>query len=136
VGIWSLPSGNRLASLALESKSASMAFARDGRTLAVGGDDGTARIWRIEDEAELARIAIPAPSPGAEPPPITATALCGNGDYLLTTTAHSTRVWVVDSSHLIAQACRRLPDGLTAAEWRDYVGAESYRLTCGVYLRK
>jgi hypothetical protein len=40
------------------------------------------------------------------------------------------RVWFLRQNDLIDQACQRLPRNLSEAEWREYVGSETYRKTC------
>jgi len=51
-------------------------------------------------------------------------------NYLLAWDQSTASMWSLDQAALIADACKRLGRGLTADEWHQYLGDESYRLTC------
>jgi WD40 repeat protein len=112
VVVWNPRTGQRLATIRLDGPAGSLLFSADGRFVAAGG-----RVWEAATGREVARVdgTIVAFSPD---------------QALLVTAGEPTRVWRWRPDDLMATACERLPRNLTAAEWRDFLGAEPYRKTC------
>jgi WD40 repeat protein len=60
IGLWSIPSGRRLASLIGHKRSGiSVAFSRDGKTLASISDDCVVRLWHVASARELLDFQLP-----------------------------------------------------------------------------
>lgn len=123
--VWPLRGGAALLAVRHEvgSEVHTVALAPEGVSFATGGTDGTARIWELSSGRELVRL----PHYG----PVKAIRFTPDGRYLLTDEAEGpVRVWPLRASDLLAQACARLPRGLTADERRNYLRAENSRPTC------
>jgi uncharacterized protein with WD repeat len=100
-----------------------VAFSPDGRWLATGSWDNTARVWEAASGQEVARM--------THEGPVLAVAFSPDGRWLATGSDDNTaRVWLVRPEDLIAEACSRLTRNLTREEWRRYLSDEPYRLTC------
>lgn len=125
VRIWLLRGGNSLLTVRHEvgSEVHAVALSPDGLSFATGGTDGTARLWELATGRELSRL----PHQG----PVKAIRFTPDARYLLTDEADGpVRVWPIRASDLIAQACARVPRGLTAEERRIFLRDESSRSTC------
>ena len=129
LAVWSIPGGHRLIAAKLDDKVRGLAFSYDGQVLAVDGEDDTARVWRVADGLELARIEL-ARNSSSSPKAISAIALSGKGEFLVTSTAGEQRLWPLSSELLAAEACGRIQNPLTRAEWNEYAGAEPYPDIC------
>lgn len=125
VRVWPLRGGAALLTVRHEmgSEVHAVALGPEGVSFATGGTDGTARIWELVTGRELSRL----PHRG----PVKALRFTPDGRYLLTDEADGpVRLWPLRASDLIAQACGRVPRGLTADERRDYLRGENSRPIC------
>jgi hypothetical protein len=104
-----------------------LSFSPDGRWLATGSMDGTARLWDLK-------------SPNAAAEPIVlqghARGIAGlvftpDGRLLATGSFDNTaRLWHVKMAELITLACRVAGRNLTKQEWQQFLRDEPYRKTC------
>jgi WD40 repeat protein len=95
-------------------------FNTDGHLLAAAVSSGL-RLFDLESGRQVLSI------PTADAP----LAFDEESRYLATMGEdHTVRVWPLRREDLTEQACERLPRNLSLAEWREYIGVESYRKTC------
>jgi WD40 repeat protein len=122
-----LPIGSAVASDGDGSEGVSaMAFSHDGKTLAVGTDDGRVQLWDV-----TTRLAI-------------GTALYSSGGPVMALAFHKEddRTLYVSSQHVpleryeiapdrvASEVCRRTGTGLSPSEWRTYVRDVPYTASC------
>jgi WD40 repeat protein len=104
-------------------------FSSDGRYLATGSYDHTARVLEIESGNEVSRAVLDWP--------VRSINFASDGVHLSVTAAPSPGVNVGITTHflhatdLIADACSRVTRNLTHEEWKQYVGTDvPYDKTC------
>ena len=90
----------RIAQLEHDGKVRSVAITSDGKYVASGSEDRTARVWEVTTGKEIARIEHPAA--------VGAVQLSNDGNYLATiavatSTEIAVRLWSLPAGHLIAQ---------------------------------
>ena len=103
----------------------SVAFSPDGALLASAGDDGTVRLWDLEERRPLGK-----PLTG-HVGRVRGIAFSRDGLTLVSTAEDGVRSWNLDPEFWLEQACRRANRNLSIIEWQRYVGRNiDYRLTC------
>lgn len=105
-----------------------MAFSRDGRYLATGSSDRTARVWRFPDMTEVIRLRHPIAVRDVAFSADDQFLVVWSGDVL--SPGQAIRLWPLSLDALVAEACARLPRNLTLEEWRQHMAGEPYRRTC------
>jgi WD40 repeat protein len=125
VTLWDIDRKRRLATLPLRNSDAAVAFSGDGQFVATT-DDTLVRVWRT-DGREVARI--------EHLSKVTQVAFSPGGDLLSfarVTPEGESAIHLLRwrPQQLITEACQRLTRNLDPDEWREYIGAETYRKTC------
>jgi WD40 repeat protein len=106
-----------------ESGALAVVFSPDGQRLATASADKTARLWDAANSRELLRL--------PHDDIVWEVAFSPDGQRLATASADKTaQIWIWQTEKLITEACKRLPHNLTHAEWRQYLGNETYKATC------
>jgi WD40 repeat protein len=100
-----------------------VSFSRDGRSYAVGANDGTASVWDVRSGT---RVGNPfGPYPATDP-----TALFEPNGRLLLNLLSNAIEWPMDVNTWEEFACRLAGRNLTRAEWHDALPNRAYRPTC------
>src|ERR1041385_1524491 len=123
VSIWDTTLKKEIATIKHSNVITAAEFSSDGRFLATGSVDGTARIWDIVSGFELSRITYDHP--------VMAIAFSEDGSYVATATDDGVvHTWFRHPDELVDVICNRLTRNLTQDEWTRYVGKQPYRKTC------
>jgi len=108
-----------------------VAFRPDGRELAAAGGDGSVWTWRLAGRSAPRPVTtLHAANPGGKTYAI-AYAPDGSSLYAVGTGGQVTR-WRTDEREAAAALCESGGDGLTRAEWSQYVPGAPYHLACPV----
>ncbi len=120
VSLWS--KGGQLSWQARQAEAvSSVQFSQDGRALATGGQDRTARVWSAADGTEWARLSFPFR--------VSVVQFVGNDQHLVVAGENYLYEVPWRTDDLRAVACRQL-DGLDATSWDRIVG-DAPRSACG-----
>ncbi len=111
-----------LTSIVHEGNTRTLAFSPDGKWLATGSSDKTARLWEASTGRALARM--------HHESDVEAVAVSPDGKWLVTASGGRGWRWLLQPQDLIAEACARLTRNLTPQEWQQYLSQEPYRKTC------
>jgi WD40 repeat protein len=103
----------------------SLAFSPDGQTLASASFDGTVRLWDIE-----APLTGPTVLSGHQDG-VRSVSFSADSHWLATTgDDFSLKRWIAESHRLAEHACHQVRRNLTQLEWQQYLGDETYQLSC------
>ena len=107
----------------------SVAFSRDGHTLATGSADQTVRLWNVTDPAHPTPLGQPLTGHTDE---VRTVAFSPDGHTLATGSADQTvRLWAMNVDQAIQQICATTTNVLTPPEWEQYVSTDlPYRPPC------
>ncbi|MCX4904354.1 hypothetical protein [Streptomyces sp. NBC_00878] len=106
---------------------AGVAFAPHGRTAVTVGVDGTVNAWDVTDRTRPAPLAV-LTNPGGSVKEVRYLAADGT---ILTVTAHrSVQVWYTDLDRVLADACDRVRDPISRAQWSRHFPRLDYAPPC------
>lgn len=105
-----------------------VAVSPGGHWLLTGSEDGTARLWDLTSEDPTADSILLAGHQG----PVWTVAFSANGRWIATGGQDGTaRLWTpLTIEEVVQLACHIAGRNLTAGEWEQYFGDETYRRTC------
>jgi len=126
VAIWTLGSKPARAHLlAHEVEVTDVALHPAGNFILTGSTDHTARIWSLETNAPVAELVHRADISVVAFHPDGKLAVSGGGR-----SDRRVRLWYWRPEDLIAEACARLPAGLSKETWAQHLGKADYRESC------
>jgi WD40 repeat protein len=104
------------------------AFSPDGRTLAIGGDDGSVRLWNTKDPVHPVALGDPVTGHTSG----IATMTFRPRDHILATVSidGTIRLWDLDAERVIRRICTVTGHVLTRQRWQQYVGTIPYQSPC------
>jgi len=115
-----------------EDTALGVTFSADGRTLFASAGDGTIWMWDVRHPATPSLLATLDAS-GAQVYPVLA---APSGPYLASSGADRTiRVWDTDPDAVARLICATTGDGITRAEWSQYVQGLPYDPPCANRVR-
>jgi WD40 repeat protein len=125
--VWELPSRAQRCTFEYGSDVRALAFSSDGRWLAAGGEDNTARVWALDGCRETARISLA--------DEIGAVAFSPDGKFLATGSRDRTaRVWALpEATELARLTFGGVVSGVTFSPDGRYVAAASSDRTARVW---
>ncbi|MCB0191746.1 MAG: TIR domain-containing protein [Anaerolineae bacterium] len=103
----------------------SLAFSPNGQTLASASFDGTVQLWEIDSPMVSPTILI------GHQDGVRSVSFSADGQWLATASDDfSVNLWIAQTQTLAEHACQQVRRNLTPLEWQQYLGNETYRLTC------
>ncbi|MFD5895818.1 hypothetical protein [Streptomyces sp. NPDC060366] len=103
----------------------SFAFSPDGSRIAVGGADGTLRIWEAATPTSAG-----APLPTVDGPVLALAFADGGTGLRVTTPRATTRTFTLSPGRVADAVCERAGGGLSRSAWRTHVPSLDHRETC------
>lgn len=102
-----------------------LAFSRDGRTLAVAGDEGTLQLWDVPSRRRIGSTLV---TPGDT---VRALAFGPGGGTLYAAGDHAPlQTYEITPDRATRTVCRRVTTGLSKDDWDRYVQDVPYRRSC------
>jgi WD40 repeat protein len=114
--------GKEVARLEHQGAVRSVAFSPDGRLVATGSGDKTARVFESATGKEVARLE----HQGA----VESVAFSPDGRLLAVASGNDVFISPWRSQDIIDYVCTHLPFNLTNDEWKQYLPDEPYRKAC------
>ncbi len=105
-----------------------LALSADGRFIASGSSDRTARLWHANDLGAIASLPHPIAISALAFDPRGRRLWAGTGGVL--SSAGALRSWSWQLADLVDEACARADRNLSLDEWRQLLPGESYRRSC------
>ncbi|MCB0165199.1 MAG: TIR domain-containing protein [Anaerolineae bacterium] len=122
---WDLAEAEGVALRGHRGRVFSLAFSPNGQTLASASFDGTVQLWDIE--APMVSPTILSDHQDG----VRSVSFSADGQWLATTgDDFSLKLWIAQTQTLADRACRQVRRNLTPLEWQQYLGDETYQLTC------
>jgi WD40 repeat protein len=106
----------------------SVAFSLDGRTLAVGGNDRKVWLWNLASPGRPTSLGPPLTGPTGA---VTSVAFSRNGQTLAAgSNDHNVWLWNLNVDDAIQRICAATSNGLTPAQWNQYIPQLPYDSPC------